>query len=97
MVWQKVVPLLFLTSCVAMSPNLEIHEDLVTGQEYYSFELGVSYPKKKFMTADEWQEYHESPDSQKEALYATYKEREEIEKRWENFIENCLLAATLDC
>lgn len=80
-----------------MSPNLEIHEDLVTGQEYYSFELGVSYPKKKFMTPEEWREYHESPDSQKEALYATYREREEIEKRWENFIENCLLAATLDC
>ena len=68
-----------------MSPNLEFHEDLVTGQEYYSFELGVSYPKKKFMTPEEWTEYHQSPDSQKEALYATYKEREEIERPRDNF------------
>ena len=80
-----------------MAPNLEQHEDIVTGQVFYSFELGISYPKKKFMTPQEWTEYHESPDSQKEALYVTYKEREEIEKDWENFIENCLLAATLDC
>jgi hypothetical protein len=49
------------------------------------------------MTPQEWEEYHESPDSQKEALYVTYKEREQIEKDWEHFIENCLLAATLDC
>jgi len=97
MVWQKVVPILLLSGCVAMSPNLEIHEDLVTGQEYYSLELGISYPKKKFMTPEEWLDYHQSPDSQKESLYVSYKEREEIEKRWENFIENCLLAATLDC
>jgi len=96
-VWQKIGPLLFLTGCVAMSPNLESTEDLVTGQLYYTLELGVSYPKKKFMTAEEWIEYHSSPNSQKDALYATYKEREEIEKRWENFIENCLLAGTLDC
>jgi len=47
MVWQKVIPLVLLSGCVAMSPNLEFHEDLVTGQEYYSFELGVSYPKKE--------------------------------------------------
>ena len=80
-----------------MSPNLEIHEDLVTGQEYYSFELGVSYPKKKFMTPEEWIEYHTVPESQREALYATYKEREVIEKRWANFMENCLLALSLDC
>jgi len=97
MVWQKVIPLVLLSGCVAMSPNIESTEDIVTGQLYYTFELGVSYPKKKFMTPEEWQEYHSVPDSQKDALYATYKEREEIEKRWENFIENCLLAGTLDC
>lgn len=97
MVWQKVIPVLLLSGCVAMSPNLEQHQDIVTGQVFYSFELGVSYPKKKFMTPQEWSEYHQSPDSQKEALYVTYKEREQIEKDWEHFIENCLLAATLDC
>ena len=80
-----------------MSPNLEVHEDIVTGFEYYTFELEVSYPKKKFMTPEEWLEYHSSPNSQKDALYATYKEREEIEKDWENFIENCILAFTMDC
>ena len=94
----KLLPVfVMLTGCVAMSPNLEQHEDLETGQIYYSFELGVSYPKKKFMTPDEWMEYHEAPDSQKEALYRTYKEREEIEANWENFIENCILSFTLDC
>jgi len=97
MVWQKIIPVLFLSGCVAMSPNIETHEDLVTGFEYYTFELHFSYPKKKFMTPEEWLEYHTVPDSQKDALYATYKEREEIEKRWENFIENCILAATVDC
>ena len=32
---------------VVMSPNLESTEDLVTGQLYYTFELGISYPKKR--------------------------------------------------
>ena len=48
-----------------MSPNLEVHEDLVTGQEYYSLELGVSYPKKKFMTPEEWLDYHRVPGQPK--------------------------------
>ena len=86
-----------LSGCVALSPNLESHEDLVTGNIYYSFELGVSYPAKKFMTPEEWAEYHQSPDSQKEALYRSYKEREEIEKNWSDFINNCILKFTLEC
>lgn len=89
--------ILLLSGCVAVSPNLESHEDLVTGQLYYSLELGVSYPKKKFMTPEEWTEYHEAPDSMKEALYRSYKEREEIEANWSNFINDCILAGTLDC
>ena len=94
---KKILPLIFLSGCVAVSPNLESTEDLVTGQLYYTFNLDVSYPKKKFMTPEEWAEYHMVPESQREALYATYKEREVIEKRWENFMENCLLAFSLDC
>jgi len=93
----RLLPLIFLSGCVAVSPNLEVQEDLVTGTEYYSFELGWTYPKKQFMTAEEWDEYRNSPDSQKDVLYATYKEREEIEENWSNFINNCLLALTLDC
>jgi len=94
----RILPILLLCGgCVAVSPNLESHEDLVTGQLYYSFELGVSYPSKKFMTAEEWNEYHSAPDSMKEALYRSYKEREEIEENWANFIENCFLRGTLDC
>jgi len=89
--------LILLQGCVAIKPNLESQEDIVTGQLYYTFELGVSYPKKKFMTPEEWTEYHQAPDSQKEALYESYKEREAIEKDWENFINNCLLALSLDC
>ena len=91
------LPVLFLAGCVAVSPNLEQHEDLVTGVVYYSLEIGVSYPAKKFMTPDEWEEYHQSPDSQKEALYKSYKEREKIEENWSNFINNCLLEFTFDC
>ena len=49
------------------------------------------------MTPEEWEEYHQSPDSQKEALYKSYKEREEIEENWSNFINNCLLEFTFDC
>ena len=95
---KRLLPVFVMMSgCVAVSPNLERTKDLVTGQVYYSLELGVSYPKKKFMTPEEWKEYHESPNSQKEALYRTYKEREEIEANWENFIENCLLRFTMDC
>jgi len=94
----RLLPVLFLLSgCVAVSPNLEAHEDLVTGQLYYSLELGVSYPAKKFMTPEEWKEYHQAPDSMKDALYRSYKEREEIEENWSNFINNCILAGTLDC
>ena len=47
--------MLFLTGCVAVSTNLEQHEDFITGQIYYSLELGVSYPAKKFMTPEEWE------------------------------------------
>ena len=36
-----------------MSPNLEVQEDLVTGYEYFTFELHFSYPKKKFMTPED--------------------------------------------
>jgi len=93
----RFLPIMLLAGCVAPNANLEIHEDLVTGQEYYSIEVGVSYPKKKFMTPEEWQEYHKAPDSMKEALYRSYKEREEIEKNWSNFINNCLFRGTLDC
>ncbi|WP_341665935.1 hypothetical protein [Vibrio sp.] len=82
---------------MALKPNLESQEDLVTGQLYWSFELGVSYPKKKFMTPEEWTEYHQAPNSQRDALYESYKERERIEKDWENFINNCIMAFTLDC
>ena len=93
----RLLPLILLSGCVSVSPNLEVQEDLVTGMEYYTFELGVSYPRKQFMSPEEWEEYRESPDSYKDALYATYKEREEIEENWSNFINNCLLALTLDC
>lgn len=88
---------LFLAGCVSLSTNLEEQEDLATGNIYYSLEFGVSYPAKKFMTPEEWQEYHQAPDSQKEALYKSYKEREEIEANWSNFINNCLLELTFDC
>tara|TARA_S200002703_G_scaffold46390_2_gene40252 strand:- start:5972 stop:6262 length:291 start_codon:yes stop_codon:yes gene_type:complete len=94
----RILPvILLLAGCVSPSANLEMHEDLVTGQEYYSIELGISYPKKKFMTPEEWQEYHQSPDSMKEALYRSYKEREKIEEDWTNFINNCLFRGTFDC
>lgn len=93
----RLLPILLLCGCVSVSPNIERTEDLVTGQLYYTFELGVSYPSKKFMTPEEWLEYHSAPDSHKEALYNSYKEREEIEERWSHFINNCLLEATLDC
>ena len=94
----KLLPVfVMMTGCVAVSPNIERTEDLVTGQLYYTFGLGVSYPAKKFMTPEEWTEYHQAPDSQKEALYQSYKEREEIEENWANFIENCILSWTLDC
>ena len=86
-----------LSGCVSVSANMETKEDLITGEEYYSFQLGVTYPRKQFMTADEWKEYQNSPDSKKDVLYATYKEREKIEEDWSNFINNCLLALTLDC
>lgn len=91
------LPVLFLTGCVAISPNIEKLEDENTDSVYYSFELGVSYPKKKFMTQEEWLEYHESPDSLKDVLYATYKEREKAEQNLDRFIEKCILRFTLDC
>jgi hypothetical protein len=88
---------IMMSGCVAISPTLESQEDIVTGQIYYTFGLVASYPKKKFMTPTEWDAYHKAPDSQKEALYRSYKEREEIEENWENFIEDCILLFTLDC
>lgn len=93
----RMLPLLLLSSCVAVSPNLERHIDPNSDQIFYTFELGISYPKKKFMTPEEWEEYNSVPDSQKDALYEEYKNREEVEKDWDNFIDNCLLALTLDC
>lgn len=86
-----------MSGCVAVSPSLEKQEDIITGQIYYTLGIGVSYPAKKFMTPEEWGEYRQAPDSQKEALYKSYKEREEIEENWSNFIDNCLLQFTLDC
>ena len=88
---------IMMSGCVAVSPSLEKQEDIITGQIYYTLGIGVSYPAKKFMTPEEWVEYHQAPDSQKEALYRSYKEREEIEENWSNFIDNCLLQFTLDC
>ena len=88
---------IMMSGCVAVSPSLERQEDIITGQIYYTLGLGVSYPAKKFMTPEEWNEYHQAPDSQKEALYRSYKEREEIEENWSNFIDNCILQFTLDC
>lgn len=88
---------IMMSGCVAVSPTFEKQEDFITGQIYYTLGLGISYPAKKFMTPEEWDEYHQAPDSQKEALYTTYKEREEIEENWSNFINNCILQFTLDC
>lgn len=88
---------IMMSGCAAVSPTLESQEDYVTSQIYYTIGLSVTYPKKKFMTPAEWEEYHQAPDSQKEALYRSYKEREEIEENWENFIDDCILLFTLDC
>lgn len=97
---KRIIPILsvvMLSGCVAISANMETTEDLVTGEEFYSFEIGMTYPKKQFMTAEEWLEYQQAPNSMKDVLYKTYKEREEIEEDWSNFINNCLLAGTFDC
>lgn len=88
---------IMMSGCVAISPTFEKREDTITGQIYYTLGLGVSYPAKKFMTPAEWEEYHQAPDSHKEALYRSYKEREEIEENWENFIGDCILLFTFDC
>ena len=93
----RIAPVLLLSGCVALSPNLERHEHPISDHVYYTVELGLSYPRKKFMTPEEWTEYHSVPDSQKDALYADYKEREQIEKNWDTFIENCVMAFFLAC
>lgn len=95
--WVILLTLLLCSGCVAVEPNLIEKEDLVTDQVFYEFHLEVSYPAKKFMTPEEWAEYHILPDSQREVMYRSYKEREEIEENWENFINNCLLKFTFDC
>ena len=93
----KYLWILLLSGCVAVSTNIEKHEHPASDQVYYTVELGISYPRKKFMTQEEWVEYHSVPDSQKDALYADYKKREQIEKDWDNFIENCVITFFLDC
>ena len=49
------------------------------------------------MSRDEWDEYSNAPNSYKDALYASYKKRERVEKDWEDLYiqdsENALIKA----
>ena len=99
MEWQKVIiiPLLLLQGCVAVTFDITQTEDPITEWVYWGFKVGVDYPRKQFMSRDEWDEYSNAPNSYKDALYTSYRNRERIEKDWENFINNCLLAFSNDC
>ena len=87
----RLLPLLLLSGCaVQWSGDYEVLEDYVTGQEYVEVTASVTYPKKQFMTSEEYNEYMLLPESMKEKMWETYKEREELEKKWEEFINRVI-------
>lgn len=88
---------LFLTGCVAFSGSLEEKIDLATDQPYYEIGFEISYPAKKFMTPEEWIQFHQLPPSHKTEMYKYYKEREELEENMARVIEDCILKLDWDC
>jgi hypothetical protein len=83
--------IVLLSGCaVQWSPDYSMHEDIITGQELHEVSLTVTYPKKQFMTADEYQEFQTMPEHQQTKMIEAYKEREELEKKWKNFIEGVI-------
>lgn len=93
----RFLPVLLLAGCVAVSPNFEEHIDPITEEPSYEISIGWTYPRKQFMTSEEWEEYHELPPSQKDMMYKYYRDREEMEQQWDAFLEDCLLELDLDC
>ena len=89
--------LMLLTGCVAVSGNLEQRKNIESGDPYFVIGMEVSYPAKKFISPEEWIEFHKLPGHQKTMVYEYYKEREEIEENWARIIEDCLLRLTIDC
>lgn len=75
---------------VQWSPDYNMREDFITGQELHEVSLAVTYPKKQFMTAEEYQEFRTMPEHQQDKMIESYKEREELEERWKNFIEGVI-------
>ena len=87
----RLFPILLLSGCaVQWSPDYTVYEDIVTGQELYEVSIEVTYPKKQFMTAEEYEEFRQMPEHQKQNMIEAYKEREETEKKWKEFI-SCIL------
>ena len=88
---------MLLQGCVAVTFDITQTEDPTTEWVYWGFELGVDYPKKQFMSRDEWDEYYNAPNSYKDALYTSYRNRERIENDWKHFNNNCILDFPHDC
>lgn len=80
-----------LTACaVQWSPDYNVYEDIVTGEEYWEISIGVTYPKTQFMSMEEYNEYMALPLHQKDMMWEAYEERAELEKEWKEFIEGIL-------
>ena len=83
--------IVLLSGCaVQWSPDYNMREDFITGQEMYEVSVEVSYPKKQFMTTEEYEEFRQMPEHQQDKMIEAYKEREELEERWKNFIESVI-------
>jgi len=86
----RLFPILLLSGCaVQWSPDYTVRKD-ITGNEYYEVTLGVTYPKKQFMTAEEYEEFRNLPEHQKQKMIEAYEEREKMEEKWKEFI-SCML------
>ena len=55
---------------------------------YIELSLVFDYPKRQMISRDEYVEMQGMSDSQREKMYEYYKERQELEDRWQEFLYN---------
>jgi len=55
---------------------------------YVELSLVFDYPKRQMISRDEYVEMQGMSDSQREKMYEYYKERQEREDRWQEFLYN---------
>ena len=55
---------------------------------YVELSLVFDYPKRQMISRDEYVEMQGMSDSQREKMYEYYKERQELEDRWQEFLYN---------